>query len=1081
MARSDRAATAGNEKTSPDIASTSAAKGQDGVKAKARSGKPPGGNVLVIVESPTKANTIRKFLGEGYEVEASVGHVRDLVERKTDLPEGDPRRDQKWIKYGVNTENGFETLEEVYLVPAQKKRQVALLKQALKRADQLFLATDDDREGEAISWHLAEELEPKIPVHRLVFHEITREAIANALANPRELDVNLVSAQRTRRVIDRLYGWDVSEVLWRKIKPGLSAGRVQSVALRLLVERERERIAFVRADWSSVHANLLQAKEGFEAHLTQVDGQRVATGKDFDAATGEPRLGVLVLDRAAAVSLVNGLQTGSAVVQQVETKPQTLRPAPPFTTSTLQQEANRKLRWSARQTMQTAQRLYENGHITYMRTDSVTLSTQAIDAARHLIAEQYGAAFLPAKPRQYQTKVANAQEAHEAIRPAGTRFASPTEVAAAVSNDEARLYDLIWKRTVASQMADAQVEQTSVDIGVQASDGGQKALLRASGRVTRFAGFLKAYVEGSDDPEATLADRDDALPALKVGDHLQWGDPPLHAQHHTTQPPARLSDATLVKALEEKGIGRPSTYAAILQNLLDKVYCFRKGQALVPTFMGMAVVTMIRNHMPHLVDYAFTARMEERLDRIASGEDDVSAYLRGFYSDGLDFGGEHVAGLRQMLAAVRDKIDPQEASSVTLQHPGQPPLVVRIGKYGTFVKLGERSATVPDDVAPDEMTLARAEQLIEQKAKGDAPLGSDPASGRPVYLKNGRFGWFLQLGANDEPIEDRKNASLSKGMEPESVDLVLALRQLTLPKVLGSDAASGQPVTAHAGRYGDYVQLVEERRNLTPGRFAVDATFEEAIALLAKPKSRGGREHLRDIGQTAEGLTVAVWSGRFGPYVTDGTRNATIKVTELETIALARALELLAAADKARTGDVLGTDPQTNQPVRLLAGRFGPYVTNGAVNASLARGTQPEEINLEMALDRLRHFGKPAKTKGKGRGAKANAKTGAKTATATAGKAKSTTVKASGGANSAAGAATTAKSPTEKTAPAAKKPAATKTPATKKAVAKPTPPTGKVINDAVGKASKAPAVQAPVEPVSAPPKSTVVVRRVLRT
>lgn len=1062
MARSESAATTEHAKKSSGAAPSGAAAAAEGVQAKPRAGKIPGGNVLVIVESPTKANTIRKFLGDGYEVEASVGHVRDLVERKTDLPEGDPRRDQKWIKYGVNTENGFETLEEVYLVPPQKARQVALLKQALKRADQLFLATDDDREGEAISWHLAEELKPKIPIHRLVFHEITKEAIAAALAHPRQLDVNLVSAQRTRRVIDRLYGWDVSEVLWRKIKPGLSAGRVQSVALRLLVERERERIAFVKADWSSVHANLLKGKEGFDAHLTQVGGQRVATGKDFDAATGQPRAGVLVLDQAGSEALVARLQTAAAVVQQVETKPQTLRPAPPFTTSTLQQEANRKLRWSARQTMQTAQRLYENGHITYMRTDSVTLSTQAIDAARHLIAEQYGAAYLPAKPRLYQTKVANAQEAHEAIRPAGTRFSSPGDVAAQVSNDEARLYDLIWKRTVASQMADAQVEQTSVDLAVQPGDRGPAALLRASGRVTRFAGFLKAYVEGSDDPEATLADRDDALPALAVGDVLNWGDPPLHAQHHTTQPPARLSDATLVKALEEKGIGRPSTYAAILQNLLDKVYCFRKGQALVPTFMGMAVVTMIETHMPHLVDYAFTARMEERLDRIATGEDDVTAYLRGFYTDGLDFGGQHVAGLRPLLTEVRDHIDPQQASSVTLQHPGQAPLVVRIGKYGTFVRLGEKTATVPDDVAPDELTLARAEALIEQKAKGDAPLGSDPESGRPVYLKNGRFGWFLQLGAMDEPVEDRKNVSLSKGMEPDTVDLTLALRQLTLPKVLGTDAATKQPVTAHAGRYGDYVQLGEERRNLTPGRFAVDATLDEALALLAKPKSRGGREHLRDIGQTAEGVTVAVWSGRFGPYVTDGARNATIKVSDLDSIELAKALELLAAADKARTGDVLGTDPQSNQPVRLLSGRFGPYVTNGAVNASLARGTQPEEINLEMALDRLRHFGKPAKTKGKGR--KGPAKAAAKTP---AGKAAAGKVAASDGDKQA---------PAAKKAAAAKPASAAKKAAPAKKAAKPTPPTGKVINDAVGKASPAKVV-APVEAPPAPSKPSVVVRR----
>ena len=916
------------------------------------------GRSLVIVESPTKAATIRKYLGQGYDVQASVGHIRDLVERKSDLPEGDPRRDEKWVKYGVNTSNHFETLDEIYVVPKDKERQVAALRKAMHGIDTLFLATDDDREGEAISWHLLEVLKPKVEIRRLVFHEITREAIQRALESPRPLDEDLVSAQRTRRVVDRLYGWDVSEVLWRKIKPGLSAGRVQSVALRLLVERERERMAFVSADWASLHALLSANDSGFDAALVALGDQKVAAGKDFDPTTGKLTRGLVHLDITTAERLCAQLAGRTVQVERVETKPQTLRPSPPFTTSTLQQEANRKLRWAARQTMQVAQRLYESGYITYMRTDSVNLSTEAIAAARGLIAEQYGQAYVPAEPRRFKNHVANAQEAHEAIRPAGSQFAAFTEVAQAVGPAEARLYELIWKRTVASQMADAQVEQTSVDISVD------HALFRTTGRVTRFAGFLKAYVEGSDDPEQALADRDTTLPPLVKGQRLQWGRPPLRAANHTTQPPSRLSDAALIKALEEKGIGRPSTYAAILQGLLDKQYSFRKAQALVPTFMGMAVVRMLEEHMPHLVDYAFTAKMESRLDRIASGHDDSAAYLCGFYESGFEQDGTKIAGLQPLLASVRDKIDPSVASAIVIgtTDDGQG-VAVRIGRFGTFVKVGERTANVPDDQEPDQMTVARALDLVEQKGKADAPLGHDPTTAKPIFLRNGRFGWFLQLGATTDG-DERKNASLSKGMEPQQITVELALRQLALPRELGKEA--GVVVTAHVGRYGDYVQRGEDRRNLPPSLWAIDADFALAVALLAKPRAKNGSEQLRELGNH-EGKTVSLWNGRYGLYVTDGSGNASLKANaNADAMDLAQALAMLAAKQQATAGKVLGTDPDNGQPVRLIDGRFGPYLTNGASNASLVRGTATDDVSLELALDRLRHFGKPVKA-GKGK------------------------------------------------------------------------------------------------------------------
>lgn len=955
------------------------------------------GKALVIVESPTKANTIRKYLGEDYVVEASVGHIRDLAERKGDLPEGDPRRDKSWVRYGVNTEDHFASLEEIYVVPPEKARQVATLKKALREVDRLYLATDDDREGEAISWHLAEVLRPKVETQRLVFHEITKDAIQAALKETRPLNLSLVEAQRTRRIVDRLYGWDVSEILWRKVKQGLSAGRVQSVALRMLVERERERIAFRSATWWDLVAHLLASGgQPFDAQLIAVAGRKVASGKDFDDR-GQPKIqGLLHLDEAAARALASRIITQAVRVRSAETQPLTRKPAAPFTTSTLQQEASRKLRMAARDTMQVAQRLYENGFITYMRTDSVTLSEQALTAARSLIADQYGQRYLPAQPRRYQTRTANAQEAHEAIRPAGTQFAGVEEVRAALGDGAARLYDLIWKRTVASQMVDAQLEQTSVEI--EAGD----ALLRASGQVTRFAGFLQAYREGSDEPDGADAGKDDrSLPLLQAGDVLQWNQPPADVAGHTTQPPARLTDASLVKALEERGIGRPSTYAAILQNLLDKGYCFRRGQALVPSFTGMAVVRILETHMGHLVDYNFTAAMEEKLDGIARGESDGGAYLRQFYEEGFaDLGGPqgHLPGLTQLLAQVRDRIEPVEASSVPigLTDDGEQ-AVVRIGRYGTFVKIGERTANVPEDQAPDELTPAKALLLVEAKARGEEPLGQ-AHDGTPIFLRNGRFGPYLQLGAATTGGDKPKMVSLSKGMEPADVTLERALAQLALPRTLGTDPTSKAEVVANVGRYGDYVKAGEQTRSLPPGVFAADVGLEEALALLRQPKGFGGKQLLRELGTGEGGKTYSLWTGRFGLYVTDGERNATLKATvNPDKLTPADVESLLQTATEARLGKVLGTDPQSGEPVRVIDGRFGPYVTNGAMAASLARGTTKDDLDLAGALDRLQHFGKPVKAKGKGKGkpagkagSKADAKAGSRTAARSKAKAAAT-------------------------------------------------------------------------------------------
>ncbi len=934
----------------------------------------PKERALVIVESPTKAATIRKYLGDGFEVEASVGHVRDLVTRRGELDEGDARRDAGWVKYGVNVDNGFAPLEEVYRVPPQKKRQIDELKRALRGVDTLYLATDDDREGESISWHLLEELKPKVEVRRLVFHEITKRAIQAALENPRPLDMDLVNAQRTRRIIDRLYGWDVSEVLWRKIKPGLSAGRVQSVALRLLVSRERERIAFRSSAYWDLLAQLSVGSESFQAILWRVGDQRVVSGRDFDATTGIRKGDEgLLLDGAKAAALAEAMRGAALRVAELEVKPLTRKPAPPFTTSTLQQEANRRLKMSAQQTMRVAQGLYEKGLISYMRTDSTRMADEAVAATQAAVRERFGERRLAEATRVYETRSAGAQEAHEAIRPAGERFLTPEELGRDLSDPERKLYELIWRRTLACQMADAQLEQTTVDVALTPTRG-PTATLRANGRIVRFDGFLAAFGEADDESDAGR------LPAMEKGQALQWhGDDPLQAREHQTRPPARLNDASLVRALEEKGIGRPSTYAAILQGLLDRGYAFRRGNALVPTFMGMIVTDLLERNMPQLVDYAFTAQMEAQLDAIARGEEDCARYLRSFYRDGFDAGSGHVLGLTHLLSQVRDRIDPAVASGLTIGEHGGDKVEVRIGRFGTFARCGERTATVPEEQAPDELTVARAIELFEAKERGDAPLGH-AEDGTPVFLRNGRYGFYLQLGLKRGDDDKPKIVSLSKGMAPETLDIARALQQLTLPRALGKHPRTEQAIEAHVGRYGDYLKVGAESRSLPLGTFAVDVTLEQAAAHWDKPRAPGGREMLREIGvRASDGAMISLWQGRYGLYVTDGKAHCNLKDEDPDNLDAETAAKWIAKAAEERAGKLVGTHPATGLEMRVMKGPFGLYLTDGAVNASLPRGMDGDDVELVWAVQRMADYGKPVKGKKGARAAKPANKTAAST------------------------------------------------------------------------------------------------------
>jgi DNA topoisomerase-1 len=864
----------------------------------------------VIVESPAKAKTIKGYLGPGYVVEASVGHIRDLPNGAAEVPEkytGEVRR------LGVDVEHDFQP---IYVVNADKKAQVRKLKEQLAESDELYLATDEDREGEAIAWHLLEVLKPKVPVHRMVFHEITKEAIRDAVANPRELNKRMVDAQETRRILDRLYGYEVSPVLWKKVMPRLSAGRVQSVATRLVVERERERIAFRSAEYWDLTGTFSTGRAGdpsdpstLTARLNTVDGQRVAQGRDFGSDGRLKSAQVLHLDEANARSLAAALEGASFAVRSVESKPYRRSPYAPFRTTTLQQEASRKLGFGAKATMQVAQKLYENGFITYMRTDSTTLSETAVAAARAQVTQLYGADYLPDKPRVYAGKVKNAQEAHEAIRPSGDRFRTPAETG--LTGDQFKLYELIWKRTVASQMKDAVGNSVTVKIGGRGSDG-RDAEFSASGKTITFHGFMKAYVEGADDPNAELDDRERRLPQVAEGDALSSEE--ISVDGHATKPPARYTEASLVKELEEREIGRPSTYASIIGTILDRGYVFKKGTALVPSFLSFAVVNLLEKHFGRLVDYDFTARMEDDLDRIARGEAQAVPWLRRFYfgegdaagaaSEAGNGDGDHLGGLKELVTDL-GAIDAREISSFPVGND----IKLRVGRYGPYVERGEKEAEghqradVPEDLAPDELTVEYAEELLA-KPSGDFELGTDPATGHQIIARDGRYGPYVTEVLPEGTPKTGKNAvkprtaSLFKNMSLDTVTLEDALKLMSLPRVVGTDA-EGVEITAQNGRYGPYLKKGTDSRSLENEEQLFSITLEEALAIYAQPKQRGraaAKPPLKELGtDPVSERPVVVKDGRFGPYVTDGETNATLRTGDsVEDITPERGYELLA-------------------------------------------------------------------------------------------------------------------------------------------------------------------------------------------
>jgi DNA topoisomerase-1 len=883
-----------------------------------------GGRRLVIVESPAKAKTIKGYLGPGYVVEASVGHIRDLPNGAAEVPA--KYKGQPWARLGVNVEHDFEPL---YVVNSDKKDQVKKLKSLLAESDELFLATDEDREGEAIAWHLQEVLKPKVPVRRMVFHEITKDAIREAVNNPRDLNQKLVDAQETRRILDRLYGYEVSPVLWKKVMPRLSAGRVQSVATRLVVERERERMAFRSAEYWDLTGTFATgagspadaADPGtLGARLSAVDGRRVAQGRDFGAdgqlKAASASAQVLQLDETAARALADGLSDTDFSVRSVESKPYRRSPYAPFRTTTLQQEASRKLGFGAKVTMQVAQKLYENGFITYMRTDSTTLSDTAVSAARAQVTQLYGADYLPDRPRTYAGKVKNAQEAHEAIRPSGDRFRTPAETG--LTGEQFKLYELIWKRTVASQMKDAVGQSVTVKVGGRAADG-RDAEFSATGKIITFHGFLKAYVEGADDPNAELDDRERRLPPVQEGDALTAEE--LTVDGHATKPPARYTEATLVKELEEREIGRPSTYASIISTILDRRYVFKKGTALVPSFLSFAVVGLLEKHFGRLVDYDFTARMEDDLDRIAAGNAEAVPWLRRFYfgedgaaesaagpaADSGNGDGDHLGGLKELVSDL-GAIDAKGVSSF----PVGDGIVLRVGRYGPYVeRLSEdpeqqpgKRADVPENLPPDELTVELAEELLA-KPSGDFELGEDPETGRPIVARDGRYGPYVTEVLPEGTPKTGKNAvkprtaSLLKSMSLDTVTLDQALRLLSLPRVVGKDPESGEEITAQNGRYGPYMRKGTDSRSLESEEQIFSVTLDEALAIYAQPKQRGraaAKPPLKELGTdpTTE-KPVVVKDGRFGPYVTDGETNATLRTTDdVATITPERGFELLA-------------------------------------------------------------------------------------------------------------------------------------------------------------------------------------------
>lgn len=892
---------------------------------------------LVIVESPTKARKIAGYLGSNYIVESSRGHIRDLPRNAADVPA--KYKSEPWARLGVNVEHNFEPL---YIISPEKKSTVAELKDLLKNVDELYLATDGDREGEAIAWHLLETLKPRIPVKRMVFHEITEPAIRAAAEDPRDLDNALVDAQETRRILDRLYGYEVSPVLWKKVAPKLSAGRVQSVATRIIVQRERERMAFRSAGYWDVTAELdasvsdAQASPPtFTAKLNTVDGRRVATGRDFDSLGGLRKPDeVRVLDEAGANALAAGLRGAELQVASVEQKPYTRRPYPPFMTSTLQQEAGRKLRFSSERTMSIAQRLYENGYITYMRTDSTTLSQSAIEAARNQARQLYGEEYVHPSPRQYTRKVKNAQEAHEAIRPAGDVFQTPGQLHAALDTDEFRLYELIWQRTVASQMADARGTTLSLRIAGQATSG-EQVVFNASGRTITFAGFLKAYVESLDEQAGGEADdAESRLPNLTQGQRVDARD--LTADGHTTSPPARYTEASLIKALEDLGIGRPSTYSSIIKTIQDRGYVHKKGSALVPSWVAFAVIGLLEQHFARLVDYDFTAAMEDELDEIASGHERRTNWLNNFY-----FGGEHgvdgsiarSGGLKKLVGGNLEEIDAREVNSIKLFDDAEGRAVnVRVGRNGPYLErmiVGEDGEPTPqranlnDELTPDELTLELVEKLFATPQEGRS-LGVDPETGHEIVAKDGRYGPYVTEVLPEPPDDGEAGSTAKKGKKPtgpkprtgsllrsmdlETVTLEDALKLLSLPRVVGMDPATNEEITAQNGRYGPYLKRGTDSRSLATEEQMFDITLDEALKIYAEPKRRGRQgaatPPLRELGvDPVSEKPMVIKDGRFGPYVTDGETNASLrKGDDVASITDARASELL--ADRRARGPV---------------------------------------------------------------------------------------------------------------------------------------------------------------------------------
>jgi DNA topoisomerase-1 len=878
---------------------------------------------LVIVESPAKARTIAGYLGKDFTVKASVGHIRDLPGSKDEVPED--KKESHGRLAGIDADDHFDT---VYIVHASKKKVVTELKQALKGADELIVATDEDREGEAIGWHVLEVLQPKVPVRRMVFHEITPHAIREALENPRELDMKLVEAQEGRRILDRLVGWETSPVLWRVFGRGqaASAGRVQSVAVRLIVQRERARMAFRAGQWNDLEADLLAHDQGFRASLVEVDGRRVAEGRDFDPATGKIRVDegtgardVVLLDAPAAAALADRLRDAPFRVASVEAEPFTERPRAPFTTSTLQQEASRKLRYGAARTMAIAQRLYERGYITYMRTDSTNLSDQAISAARAAITREYGDAYLPAEPRVYRSRVKNAQEAHEAIRPAGDNIRSPEELRTELDADEQRLYELVWIRTVACQMSDARGSKTTLRIAATSSapssELGSHATFRAAGKTYDFLGWRRVYVEDVD--EGDVVEDEARLPSVEEGEAVACTG--LEAVSHETKPPARYTEASLVKDLEERGIGRPSTYAAVIETIQARNYAWKKGTALVPSWTAFAVTNLLEQHFGHLVDYGFTASMEEALDVIARGEGEAEKWLHSFYF------GNGTPGLRDLVSDDHlARVDPRGVSTIPIgtDDTGHE-IVVRVGRYGPYVQREEsETASLPPDIAPDELTVELALDMIAKQAAGPTTLGTDPETGLPVYVLTGRFGPYVQLGEQEDGTKRKpKRASLFASQTPETVTLDDALKLLSLPRSLGDDA-EGREIVASPGRYGPYLKRADgDTRSLASEDQLFTFTMPEAEALFAQPKQRRGRQQKPPIAE-------------------------------------------------------LGEHPDTNAPVRVLDGRYGPYVTDGTTNATVPRGTDPTELTLAEAVALLRARAEA----GPRRARKATKKTGTKAA-----------------------------------------------------------------------------------------------------